>query len=67
MSASANHYLEDDDTERFLRIRREICDKLLGWNSALLWNPAMSQTLSGSFRQLAEQDFSEFTICATGS
>jgi hypothetical protein len=61
MSARPNHYLEEDDTDRFLRIRREICDKLLGWNSALLRNPAMSQTLSGNLRQLIEQDFGEFT------
>ncbi|KAJ5368706.1 uncharacterized protein N7496_008466 [Penicillium cataractarum] len=53
--------LTEDEIDRFLRIRREICDKLISWNVNLISDPRISGTLSDNLRQLMEQDFTELT------
>jgi hypothetical protein len=62
MSTPANFsHQEEDAIDRFLRIRREMCDKLIGWNMDIIRDPSISCALSISLRQLVEQEFNEFT------
>jgi hypothetical protein len=63
MRTHANFSLiAEDEVDRFLRIRREMFDKLISWNENLIRDPRISGTLSGNVRQLLDQEFDELTV-----